>query len=444
MTVRQLAKSMLSFSWAASLYGAERMMGWMVPGRRHPRAWLAESLDEVSSTAHRQLGDRLGLAFQLGDDLQREWLDRLTGPRGVFEAAGEFAASSRAIWRIASPGREAAALRGELRNKFEVYRLVKGVSETLGLPPVGAQIELHRFVDRAYELEPYPAMWALEGLGHHYMKSALRRERRPRGLLTHEDLPRNALLMLHAGLGLAVAEVVLEELAPRPARAAAHRALERFAELCRENSRPDFEDAALEALGLVARCFYPDLVMPLHRGLDEGDGILHAYFWHGVGRAIYFVPVNFLPGYGSAWHAIEMARREAPNAEASTNALNGVAFAVTLVNLSDPGVLESLFRHHGDELRGTSFSEGMASSVLMRRTTTPEDRDLARFLARRPGAPGSRMARLWHELVVEPCEEALGPEGPPHEKSTPAGEVYRALSEKKRFEGVVRGGGERP
>ena len=278
----------------------------------------------LSRAAGDQLGSFLETAFQAGGELQGEMLDLAFGalvPGGASRAANRIATSTAETLRFADPNADGAAARQELRNKFEVYQLVRYVDRILGLPPPGEPVDLPACVERAYRHDTHRAMWLVEGLGHaHAARCLSGSAARPSGILTRVEVPQASRLMLHAGLGMALAEHLLTELSPRSSVARARRLVDEFVALCRANSRPGCEDAALESFGLMARCFYPDRVPILGRAIDAaGDETLRGYFWHGVGRGTYFVPVNFIPGYGSIWHAIEMSQREAPQARAAVS-----------------------------------------------------------------------------------------------------------------------------
>ncbi len=450
--MRELTKSMLRLAWGLPLYGAARLLDGHRDDR--PAERLGSSLDAVAWSGHRRLGGLFQALFQTGDDFGREWVDRFfdavdRGRTDPLAAASGLVSSAAGIagdgLRATLPGAAGGAARREWRNKLEVFLLVRDARARLGLPAAGEPFELPAAVDRALELDPRSALWVLEGLGHDHAAGALVREPNPAGLLAAGNPPPAALLMLHAGLGLAVAEHVLGALTPAaPTPGEVARALERFAELCHANSRPGFAPAALESLGLVNRCFFPDLVPPVDRELRRMSGPLPGYFWHGVGRAIYFLPVQFLPGYGSSVRALAMARREAPDPPAAHNALAGVVYALTLVNLSHPQVVEDLLRREGEALRAGAFTEGLVSALRMRRATTPADPDLGAFLRHRPGRGDARLAGRWRELIAEPAAEAFAETGAPDrgapdrgvpDRGTPdrgspdgGGEVYRALA----------------
>jgi len=75
--MRELTKSMLSFSWAMSMFGLRRMGDLLLP----QSGWnlAAASFDAVTRSAREQLGAAAGSTFQAGDDLQRQAVDMMAG-----------------------------------------------------------------------------------------------------------------------------------------------------------------------------------------------------------------------------------------------------------------------------------------------------------------------------------------------------------------------------
>lgn len=72
--MNELAKSMLSFSWAMSLFGVRQMANVVAPGR------AARAFDELTRATERELGPSLRGAFRATDSVQRNLVDLTLGP----------------------------------------------------------------------------------------------------------------------------------------------------------------------------------------------------------------------------------------------------------------------------------------------------------------------------------------------------------------------------
>jgi hypothetical protein len=365
--MRDLTKSALSLSWAMPLFLTQQLAG-LVTG--------------------------LGSALDSGG-----WMRAASG---LFERPAE-------AFRFYLPGREGSVARRELCNKVEVYLLVTGAYELTGVP-AAPPFSLNALVDRAFSLGPFAALWALEGLGLEYAAGAWI-DGPSRGLLADERsaaLQVRSLAMLHAGMGMAFAQRTLEPLHSDASAAEICRAAREVTSLCRENSRPGYLGAALESIGLATRTLHPRIVHRFDEALWEIDREAVSYFWHGVGRAIYFLPVNFLPCGSSLRRAFEMAEEEAPHEPARVNIIAGLAWAFTLVNQRHPEVMENLLRNCGPHLASdAAFSDGVAASTLLRHVTTPDAPFVVSFCQHRPAPPDTALTALWEDLVRLPCREAL-------------------------------------
>jgi hypothetical protein len=285
-------------------------------------------------------------------------------------------------------------------------------------------------------------------------------------------VPADSLLALHTGMGLAFAEQALDALPPRPGPAELRRGLARFVALCRDNSRPGYAAAAIEGLGLVTRTLRPALVADageqlarldgggeaMEEGGDglgaaapaagrpvagngdrardaagaaaaaaaaDGHGQLEATFWHGAGRALYFLPSNAPPPCSAPWRAVGMARREPPHAAGRDNALSGLAWALTLVNLRHPEVLAALLAHHSPSAAECGpMADGISSAISLWHQLAPTDPWLAAFLRWRPLPAAGRAAARWERLVAAPCAAALGVEGERLRQEGRLGELF--------------------
>jgi hypothetical protein len=266
--LRDLAKSLVSLSGAASMFGFSqlgRLLDVRTPLQSATNA--ARRLDSVTRTVTGQLEGRLPATFAQADILQRRIVDLLVEVLTL--NASDFLTSSRPIlaplvsaidplvaaFDRAFPGSEAEVCWLELRNKLEIFFLVENAESRLGISPV-EYTPLTTLVERAYALGEFLSLWAVEGLGHVYGQLALQDIPAPCELLAgpaSEAVRPGAFLMLHAGIGLAFAQALLAPLTAQNAGASLPQVISKFVVFCRENSRPGYVGAAYESLGLFTR-----------------------------------------------------------------------------------------------------------------------------------------------------------------------------------------------
>jgi hypothetical protein len=437
--MRELTKLALSLPWALSLLGVEQLATTLLL-QNSGRATAA--FDAVTQAAGEQLSETIQSLFLLGDNLQRETTDlafSLLTPE-VFNPCSRVTSAlvqrSAEIFRSLNPVQDGTLTFLELQNKLQVFSLVRNVPSTLQLvsgPPYPALPEV---VQRAYAMEPYPALWAVEGIGHWYGDTFFERHEEPRSLLTAaslRDLPAESLTMLHAGVGMSFAQHWMKTVNHRSPIADIRRVLAQVIALCRGNSRPGYEGAALESLGLITGNgqFYsetrPDeMVQIVSRELAHTDLEVFEYFWHGVGRAHYFLPIHFIPGYGSIWHAVRMIRQAVPDDRAWLNAIAGLAWGVTMVNIRHPQIVANVLRHHGAQLAADDgFANGMASALMTRYDTTPDAPFTTSFCLYQPESTDPQLTQLWQSQVQRPCAVALQEYYPVLKQRHRLGEIFR-------------------
>jgi len=248
-------------------------------------------------------------------------------------------------------------------------------------------------IDRAYCQAPFAVPFVLEAIGLQACSAD------GGGLaltLAGPDLPTSALILLHAGLGLATGRTVLRRGPGRAGTAPIERALARIAEL----AHPEYAAVATEALGLYLGSFRPRLLAPALARLQEVDRQAAGFTAHGAGRAFYFRPARLLPLPDSAWRALRQCRREIACPELALEAEKGVIFAFVFVNLHRPQVAEALLLRHGDEIeRLEAWLPGSTAALLARAMTAPDDPGIERFLDHRPAAT---VAARWRRLIADP------------------------------------------
>ena len=334
----------------------------------------------------------------------------------------------------------------ELGNKLEAFEIFRR-GEALARA-AGPALPLASLVERAGDLVPYGRVWMVEGLGYGHAegraidaaRTAARAARaagrpEPPGWLAAAatGLPAASLIALHCGVGLPLARRLLAASARSPA-AELRRELAAYVARCRELAWPGHAAPLLEALGFIARLRLARRAGEVASELARLDEEAHACFWHGLGRALYFLPRHALPWAGTARRLFAALTLEAPAGEGRENALAGLAWAVTMVNLRHPQVLEKLLAGQPPWVAAApGFAHGIASAVFVWHDGVPHDPSLAAWRRHRPEPAGSELARRWERQVSGPAEHALaraGSHGP--ERSRPArdvGDLFRVRPE---------------
>jgi len=292
----------------------------------------------------------------------------------------------------------------EFQNKIQTFDLFENVDAALQLQS-GTE-PLTELVARSKALGSYSAVWATEGLGHYYAERRWEDSQTLKGLLRDDGLPLESEIPLHAGMGLSFACRLLGRVPPRCSSYSVRETLEEFDELCRDNSREGYEGAAYEALGLAARNLYPHLVPLLDHELTLMNEERVGYFWHGVGRALYFSPTNFLLIGSAPSRAMEAAWHEPPHKEGRLNALAGLVWALALVNIRHPQVLELFLKHHRSHIEGSdAFASGLTSALVVWRDSARRDASIDKLYSHSPSDPV--LQELWERRVRRSCLESL-------------------------------------
>jgi hypothetical protein len=377
---------------------------------------LVEELELATRNIQKQLGgvnDFTQEMFFLGDGVQRAAMDRFFdflqpgkwNPARLMRVSSTAISETLQITRFFTPGWTSYLSWLEIQNKLEVFLLVRNLPSILGLSPDKPR-PLPQLVHKAYELSAFAALWAVEGLGHYYADICWKENDPPRALLTElqTSVPDQSLLMLHAGMGLSFAYRLLGHLVRGSSASQVRETVNRFVALCRENSCDGYMGAAIEALGLVTRDFYPEMVRSISHSLLDIDAELAGFFWHGAGRALYFSRSYFLPLLGTPWRAIDS---EGATGMERTNLMAGLAWAVTLVNMRHPHIIEGVLSYYVQQSSlKDAFANGVSSSIIVREDTTPGASFVKSFCAHQSNCVVTGSFNLWRTLVAVPCEQA--------------------------------------
>ncbi len=373
---------------------------------------LTQTLDILTHQAQAELGNTTQSLFFFGDGLQRAVVDGVFSlftphtwaPANILRLGYQGVRQAAQLVQALLPGQAILAWH-ELRNKLEVFTSVKNLSADLGLP-AGEFIPLPQMVGKAYGVSPFLALWAVEGVGHDYTDRYWQHKGVPSGLLSAEQapVPEKSLLMLHAGMGLSFADRLLGDLTSEATPDQVRSVVEYFLFLCRSNSRPGYMGAALESLGLQTRVFYSDLLHRVDQQLRLTAPEFLGFFWHGAGRGLYFSREYFLPVLRSVWCGVDEEARNTPDRLSSMAGLN---WAVTLVNMRQPEIIQNMLRSpiESDLIQG--FTNGAVSSVIMREDTTPGEPFTSDFYQNVPDAGQPFLAAEWARLIANPCRVGL-------------------------------------
>ncbi|MBZ5507090.1 MAG: hypothetical protein LAO78_16660 [Acidobacteriia bacterium] len=370
---------------------------------------FTEALEILSHVAQGQLGNVSQLAFFVGDGLQRAVTDSIFDalrpetwrPASLFKIGSALINQSAQLTQLFVSG-EAQTAWQELINKVEVFALVKNLSSVLALPEKEF-IPLPDLVEKAYGLSSFDALWAVEGVGHYYADDCWAREGPPQGLLAEENapVPAKSLLMLHAGMGLCFADRLVGALTTESTAGEVREALEQFVTLCTDNSRVGYLGAAVESLGIVTRDFYPDLSKIISEQFRIAAPELAGFYWHGIGRAIYFSRKFFLPHLFSMWNDVNVEAKTEPE-RMSVRA--GLTWAFTLVNMRHPAIVEPAVRAYArDSTLAQAFSNGVSSCIVMRSDTTPNELFVSTFYEHRPASQDRELTLAWQRHISQPA-----------------------------------------
>src|SRR5207253_11221828 len=121
-----------------------------------------------------------------------------------------------------------------------------------------------------------------------------------------------------------------------------------------------------------------------------------------------------------------MAEHEPPHEPGKRNALAGLAWALTLVNIRQPAIIELFLKQHGDQLSDSdAFTNGIGSAVMIWRDCGRSDPYLDALCEHMPNASDATLAERWERMVRRPSLEALQSIYPVLKRRRRLGEVFR-------------------
>ena len=431
--MREVATSVISYMLAQGLYTGQqvaKMSGVSKklvnpknppapgPNGEAPRTFSAFLYKKTKETVEK-FGDPAAVVFIAGDEYQSkavEFMFDLLSPSTTLNPGYWLKFSDRLLTQgllaaDATIGSQESLFAQQAKNTRYIFTLVRNNPEKLGVPKTGP-VDLSIFMDKAYGIGDFENIWSVEGLGHVYCQRVWKDKWN-----TSDDahdiliegqaaqIPAKSLTMMHAGLGLAVAESLMKQLTPDSSTREVERVLKTFIKLCNNNSRPGYVGCALESLGLVTRCFNFPMVPLVQKVLADVDENAWEFFYRGAGRALYFSPGHMVQPLYSPWIAAE---QEAPNDRALKILKAGISWPTNIVNMQHPEIFEDLIRRRGaDEEKSGTIKHGVGASTAMAMDTTPHHPLVKEYLSYVPKSSDPKVQDLWKKLVHDPAYKAM-------------------------------------
>lgn len=262
-----------------------------------------------------------------------------------------------------------------------------------------------------------------EGLGYYAAMTALRHDADLSDWLGGDDrLPSNCLIPFHLGVGMAVSLKTLSAAASETDDSQLRRTLAELSALCRRSARPGFGGLVFEPLGFIAVNYYRSSILQIDELLSGIEPGLSGYFWHGVGRGLYFCPESFLPYRNLGWHALEAARRLAADERKLAVCQAGLSFASTLINIHDPRRLDFFLAWCDKDTDDDAIASGVSAAMVVWSCWSQADKHTDEF---RNFQPRAASEARWRRLAAEPSRLSVK-------------EVHPTITRSGRFEELFR------
>jgi hypothetical protein len=275
----------------------------------------------------------------------------------------------------------------EHANRLHVFRLFQYAGDIVG----GVRDRrLGDLVGCTPQAQAFDRVWITEGIG--YLRGS--------GIRDESGVPERSLIPLHAGAGLFMAVRWLLHAHPCDT----DMLVDGFVAECRDVSRAGFDRVTFEAMGLAVATVQPARAASIDASLARRDPILRACFWHGYGRGCYFSVTNWETVGEVPMRAAALMCRQATTTAGARNAIAGFIWAVTLVNLQMPEVIERYVAALAHDLDADALANGIESSLIVWQHAAPDDDALVRVLQYKPGLIAS--FRDWDRIVHRPARAA--------------------------------------
>jgi hypothetical protein len=430
--MREFTTSVMRYAFAKSLYAGQeiaKISGFSEkhvnpknppapgPDGQDPKTISGQLYRRTKRTVEK-FGDPAAVLFIAGDEYQTKAVDMVFDVLTLKALSADYwvkltdhLLTQGKLAADATIGIQEGVHSRQAKNTRYVFTLVRNNPEKIGIPKTG-EFNLSEFMDKAYAVGDFESIWTVEGLGHVYSQRTWHLQwdcsEDAHGILVDgqaASMPDKSLTMMHAGLGLCLAESLMKQLTPESSTKETERVLKAFIKLCVNNSRQGYLGCTLESLGLVTRCFNFPMVNHVQKVLADVDDTAWEFFWRGAGRALYFSPGHMVQPLYSPWIAAEA---EAPNDRALKILKAGISWPTNIVNMRHPEIFEDLIRRRGaDEESAGTIAHGVGASTTMAMDITPDHPLVKQYLEYVPSSTDPKVRDLWATMVHDPVYKAV-------------------------------------
>jgi predicted unusual protein kinase regulating ubiquinone biosynthesis (AarF/ABC1/UbiB family) len=278
-------------------------------------------------------------------------------------------------------------------------------------------------------VDPYYALWAMEGWGFSIARgnSDVQKNKMGSSLEVTFSVETHDWAAVLVGQSLACArQLLLRE----PLSISS--VVSSFLEACSLRCPPSCAGVAAEALGFAVRTLRPDSEQDVATALAEQCRVFLPFFWHGVGRAIYFLFPRILEENSARWISLTRAIVGIESSLAKNNLLAGFAWPLFLVNIRHPEILAHFLSEHGvGLLHEDGFVHGMSTAIRVWVAWAGNDKHLQRLKSFGQRNCGRDFAFLWQRYIFEPAVEAVEKWKPLAQEPTFYVKLFRYLPEQE-------------
>jgi hypothetical protein len=285
-----------------------------------------------------------------------------------------------------APDTETVGLMRELGNRLEAFSLFRCTTEMLAAGGRDSAT-LETLLRRARREGPYHSLFLTEGIG--YLCA---------GTYRVAEQPAEAQPSLHVGMGLQFAERALRQTKGNRL----DRVVSYYLRQWSIHALARWHCAGAEPFGFAAAILCPDLVQTLSHAADF-DVERAGYYWHGVGRALYFAPTMAMPLCGAHARAMWQARTVGHSEHAVANVMAGWAWGMTLTNVRHPDLIEAALVHACEAAPSLeALRHGIAGALAMADAGAPSHPFRRALWHHQPRERHG--ASVWNRLVRSACQ----------------------------------------